>query len=391
VIPKQTVKRDLKKSGLVNYRLSLELEPENIALGWVIGGGRRDLKDQGVNYLLTLEKTKHHISGRHARVVHHSESGALMIVVDRGTTVPVNGQERIEEARRAIVSVRTGLSFGDLAYQLEFTELNEARYREQLKSLRSHLPYGLSEPPVSLEITPSENYFEYHGFFIQTPFESGAYGIVSSGMEHSTGKAVAVKRLKRNPESVARIQLEVKIYKELRHTCEWNHFWRTSPGFLRLQPNLCHLMADIYSGGDEAWTGRSKINDVYLIHSPLANKSFVALTGSRSPYEVWISAFHQILKGVAHLHRHGIMHRDIKPTNLMIVSYNPIHAIIIDYGSATFEETSTDHYSGTIAYLAPEVLQLKRNNGVGESYNRLVDIWSLGLSGHQLSFQASYD
>ena len=148
-------------------------------------------------------------------------------------------------------------------------------------------------------------------------------------------------------------------------------------------------MADLYSGGDEFRTGKSNINDVYLVHSPLARQTFLDLTLSKASYEIRLSAFHQVLNGLAHLHSHGIMHRDIKPTNLMMVSYHPVHAIIIDYGSATFDESSLDHYCGTIAYLAPEVLRLKYAEGKDElePYECRVDIWSMGLSGYQLFFQ----
>ena len=149
-------------------------------------------------------------------------------------------------------------------------------------------------------------------------------------------------------------------------------------------------MADFYSGGDEYSTGKSKINDVYLVHSPLARQTFLDLTLSKEPYDVRLAAFHQVMKGLAHLHRHGIMHRDLKPTNLMLVSYQPVHAIIIDYGSATFDATSVDHYCGTIAYLAPEVLKLKYEKSRTirqEPYDYRVDIWSMGLSGYQLFFQ----
>jgi serine/threonine protein kinase len=124
------------------------------------------------------------------------------------------------------------------------------------------------------------------------------------------------------------------------------------------------------------------------IHDPLAMESFVELTRSARPYRVRLQASHQALQGLAHLHSHGIMHRDLKPTNLMIESYDPVHVIVIDYGSATREQTSLDHYSGTIAYIAPEVLELKRNDGVGEPYDCRVDIFGLGLTFYQLFFRA---
>lgn len=148
-------------------------------------------------------------------------------------------------------------------------------------------------------------------------------------------------------------------------------------------------MADLYSGGDQYGTGKSVVNDVYLVHAPLARQTFVDLTLSNKPYDLRLSAFQQVLKGLAHLHFHGIMHRDIKPSNMMMVSYQPVHAIIIDYGSATFDRSSLDHYSGTIAYLAPEVLKLKYEHDAPpeQPYDSRVDIWSMGLSGYQLFFQ----
>lgn len=149
-------------------------------------------------------------------------------------------------------------------------------------------------------------------------------------------------------------------------------------------------MADFYSGGDEYSTGKSKINDVYLVHSPLARQTLLDLMVSKRPYDVRLAVFHQVIKGLAHLHHHGIMHRDLKPTNMMVVSYQPVHAIIIDYGSATFDTTSIDHYCGTIPYLAPEVLKLKyekNRNLRHDAYDCRVDVWSMGLSGYQLFFQ----
>lgn len=203
-----------------HYRFSLDLLPGNPGLGWILGGGRNDMNDQGVDYLLTLQKKQHHVHGRHARFAHHPESGVFMLTVDAGKMVLVNGKERVEGARQAIATVDTGLSVGDLGYRLEFTRLHEKRYREQLTIFRESLGGWLSEgankePPRSLEITPSENHYEYHGFIIQSPFGAGGYGMVSPGIEKSTGKAVAVKRLKRTSKSMARIWLEVKIYKEI--------------------------------------------------------------------------------------------------------------------------------------------------------------------------------
>lgn len=77
------------------------------------------------------------------------------------------------------------------------------------------------------------------------------------------------------------------------------------------------------------------------------------------------------------------MHRDIKPGNLALVTSTPPRAIIIDFGCATWDLSSTDHSIGTIPYLAPEVVALKRNKS-RDPYDKAVDIWGLGVSAFQL-------
>lgn len=78
------------------------------------------------------------------------------------------------------------------------------------------------------------------------------------------------------------------------------------------------------------------------------------------------------------------MHRDLKPENMGLKSMNPPDAVIFDFGHATFGKTSMDHFKGTIAYLAPEVLDLKyRHSQI--AYDCAVDVWAMGLSLYQLT------
>ena len=82
------------------------------------------------------------------------------------------------------------------------------------------------------------------------------------------------------------------------------------------------------------------------------------------------------------------MHRDIKPGNLGIVTWNPPLGVIFDLDSATREETSEDHMQGTKPFLAPEIVALKlwetrANRGARPPpYGRKVDMWALGLSAY---------
>lgn len=68
----------------------------------------------------------------------------------------------------------------------------------------------------------------------------------------------------------------------------------------------------------------------------------------------------------------------------MVVSYQPPRGMITDFGHATFEETSKDHFKGTLCYLAPEVWNLKHAGDAVPTYDKRADIWSYGVSAYQL-------
>lgn len=117
------------------------------------------------------------------------------------------------------------------------------------------------------------------------------------------------------------------------------------------------------------------------------------------------------------------MHRDIKPLNLGVVALNPPRAVIFDLDAATYDRESRDHYVGTLGYLAPEMVALKkwgtapasRTEALSQkdyyidcqrsrypqatiynrchldtppAYGRKVDVWALGVSIYEVYAQA---
>ncbi len=83
----------------------------------------------------------------------------------------------------------------------------------------------------------------------------------------------------------------------------------------------------------------------------------------------------EVLDGLAHAHENGLVHRDVKPQNVMISSKHEIK--LADFGIAKFADSTTRTYEGTEAlgsvyYISPE--QAK-----GESVDKQTDIYSLGV------------
>lgn len=78
------------------------------------------------------------------------------------------------------------------------------------------------------------------------------------------------------------------------------------------------------------------------------------------------------MKAIAHCHRLGVAHRDVKPDNILLNDSNELK--LADFGSAEcFREGQLmNGVVGTPYYVAPEVL-------AGRDYSEKVDIWSAGV------------
>jgi serine/threonine protein kinase len=87
----------------------------------------------------------------------------------------------------------------------------------------------------------------------------------------------------------------------------------------------------------------------------------------------------QLASGLAHVHSLNILHRDIKPNNIIYNSTDPVHAIIVDFGCSVPNSKSNRHDRGTITYLAPEVMRIKEGKS-SELFSFPSDVWSLGVT-----------
>ncbi len=87
-----------------------------------------------------------------------------------------------------------------------------------------------------------------------------------------------------------------------------------------------------------------------------------------------------VAEGLAVVHRAGIAHRDLKPTNVMLAVGNRV--VLMDFGLVLpeFDMPEQEHIAGSPHYIAPEVI----TNEVKAGEGNLVDLYALGVTAYEL-------
>jgi len=178
----------------------------------------------------------------------------------------------------------------------------------------------------------------------------GTYGIVWKAKNRETGEIVALKRirLESEDEGVPCTAIrEISLLKELRH------------------PNIVRLYDVVHS--------EKKLTLVFE-HLDEDLKKYLDECQGKIPLATTKSFLYQLLKGVAFCHDHKVLHRDLKPQNLLI-NRKKGELKLADFGLARafgIPVRSYSHEVVTLWYRAPDVLMGSRK------YSTPIDIWSAG-------------
>ncbi|KAI1180347.1 Pkinase-domain-containing protein [Nemania sp. FL0916] len=193
--------------------------------------------------------------------------------------------------------------------------------------------------------------------------EEGAYGWVARARDMRTGKVVALKRLKLDTTEAAQTGLPETGLREMQILKDCVH------------PNIVALREVVV--GDSGGSGsNNSINGIFLVLEFVEHDVKSILEAMPEPFlasEVK-TLLRQLASGVAYLHAHWILHRDLKTSNLLLNNRGRLK--IADFGMARYvgdpAPPRLTQLVVTLWYRAPELLLGAR------SYGPAIDMWSVG-------------
>jgi len=186
----------------------------------------------------------------------------------------------------------------------------------------------------------------------------GAMGVVYRAEDPMLNRAVAIKTILMSPDAQERAEYEARFYQEAKAAGGLNH------------PNVITIH-DIGREGDTAYMAMELLDGVEL--RELMKQGRVAL-----PLALEIAA--QVADGLAFAHERGVVHRDVKPANVMIIRGR--HAKIMDFGIARMRVSEIQTQAGSVLgspkYMSPEQV-------TGQRADHRSDIFSLGIMIYELA------
>jgi len=259
-------------------------------------------------------------------------------------------------------------------------DLRDAGLLEETQHLRDGLPEFIGE------------------FRVLECLGQGGMGVVYLAEQPSLGRRIALKLVRPEhllfPGARERFQREVAVVARLSHPgvvpiysvgeAEGVPYFvmEAVPG-ATLAEVLHELAGQVPEGqGPDALTGRDLLAALRTCRARRGGPS-----GSTSSTELFHGSWAQVAtkivlrvaEALAHAHERGVLHRDVKPANIMITEDGRV--LLLDFGLASLQGTSrltrTGSLLGSVRYMAPEQLR-------GDASDARSDVWSTGVVFYEL-------
>lgn len=202
------------------------------------------------------------------------------------------------------------------------------------------------------------------GFDIDKTLGHGGMGVVYKARQLSANRLVALKVIRPDrltaPGGESREEIVNRFRNEVRAAANLEHRHVVAVYEVGDDPDLLYYTMRLVEGGSLA---------EILKEGPVGNRRAARY-------------IHQAAEAIAAAHAHGILHRDLKPQNILVDSETD-EVLLTDFGLAKFAEsdqqlTAADDIVGTPAYMSPE--QASGSTAVGPA----TDIYSLGATLYHL-------
>jgi fused-like protein len=176
----------------------------------------------------------------------------------------------------------------------------------------------------------------------------GSFGKVYKGRRKYCGQIVAIKFIAtggRSPQELAALRQEIEILRTLQHE------------------NIV-LMLDYFETPSE----------ICVVTEYAQGELFDILEDDRSlPEEVVRSIARQLVQALHYLHSHRVLHRDMKPQNVLLGAGSRVMLCDFGFARAMSQQTTVlTSIKGTPLYMSPELVQ-------EQPYDHRADLWSLGI------------
>ncbi|MBU0616098.1 MAG: protein kinase [Planctomycetes bacterium] len=197
----------------------------------------------------------------------------------------------------------------------------------------------------------------------------GGMGVVYRARQISLGREVALKVLpgwaRHGPLAVQRFQVEAQAAARLHHT-------NIVPVYAQGEHDgHCYYAMELVEG----------VGLDQAIHGRLELLGSGGTTRTRADYRHLAALIAEVADALECGHRHGVIHRDVKPHNLLLGTNKRLH--LTDFGLARLTDqphlTVSGEVMGTPAYLSPEQVR-----GATGQIDHRTDIYSLGVTLYEL-------
>lgn len=271
--------------------------------------------------------------------------------------------EPISSSRHISPESLEGFSRGTLSHEESRTVSDHlarctgcrAAFVETMNSIDVTEPKPLDKPNAS---TPSIS-----GYRDIRPLAQGGMGSVYLAYEEKTGQKVAIKVIKPRPHDAFNSDRKERLVREARALTKLDH------------PNIVRAIKVLLI--DESPALVMEYVQGQTLHRWIRN--------GLPDHRLVAQLVSELARAIAHAHRNGVVHCDLKPHNVLVIAQNGLPSLkVIDFGLAKLSDerwdiTCSGDILGTPAYMAPE-----QTLGKPIPANPTIDVYGLGTILYEL-------